>query len=154
MTSTTLSVRRPCHLSSESEESCHLPAKTLARFPPDLDVVPSMRHVKRPGRHESLFIECRGSLGGNVCNVLSAKTWAFTFRLISYFRGVGPGRISIQRHKGRARPRIALRPCGSRTTLRRHVHCPLIFCPIGMSCSTAFVDRGSHYVANVQSSFS
>lgn len=61
MTSTTLSVRRPCHLSSESEESCHPPAKTLARFPPNLDVVPSMRHVKRSARRESLFIGCRGS---------------------------------------------------------------------------------------------
>lgn len=158
MTSTTLSVRRPCHLSSESEESCHPPAKTLARFPPDLDVVPSMRHVKRSARRESLFIECRGTFGGNVCNVLCGETCICHIRLISYFRGVGPGRISIQRHKGRARPRIALRPCGSRTTLRRHVHCPLIFCPTYWQflpqCSTAFVDRGSHYVANVQSSFS
>lgn len=47
----------PCHLPNVSEESCHPPAKTLARFPPDLDVMPSMRHVKRPARHESLSIE-------------------------------------------------------------------------------------------------
>ena len=47
----------PCHLSSVREESCHPSAKTLARFPPDLDVMPSMRHVSRPARHESLSIE-------------------------------------------------------------------------------------------------